>query len=324
MDRGEIEMNRKQNTYTWVLAVALTALASSSLPARAAGPRTSPNQVTVTVTVIPKQGNRADLTAQDVLVYQNQERRPVIDWKPADSASPLDLAILMDDSLASDVGVQWNDLRQFVRVLPASTRVAILYARHGDAAKIQDFTTDHELALRAFRVPVGKANEISSVFQAVTDLVKHWPEDGNRRALVVVSDGIDLFYDATSSLPTQNPNLDRAIEAAQRAQVTAFAIYARTAGNFANSLYLVNNGQGSLDRLARETGGEAFFQGTETPIAFQPFLSQLGRDLSRQYVLTFEAAQGKGAYERLRVTTEQPHVELIAPTRVFVPNSNAG
>ena len=96
-------MNRKQNTYTWVLAVALTALASSSLPARAAGPRTSPNQVTVTVTVIPKQGNRADLTAQDVLVYQNQERRPVIDWKPADSASPLDLAILMDDSLASDV-----------------------------------------------------------------------------------------------------------------------------------------------------------------------------------------------------------------------------
>jgi len=70
--------------------------------------------------------------------------------------------------------------------------------------------------------------------------------------------------------------------------------------------------------LASETGGGAFFQGLETPVAFAPYLQQFEKSLGRQYVLTFEAQPKASGYQALRVTTEQPDVKLVAPARVYV------
>ncbi|HEX5483496.1 MAG TPA: hypothetical protein VFZ08_12810 [Terriglobia bacterium] len=277
-------------------------------------------EVRMTVTVV-RHNQKAphSLAAADVLVYQNKERRPVVSWSPS-SGHPQELAILIDDSLASSFGVQIQDLKKFITGLPASMRVAVVYATHGNSNVRQDFTSDHAKAANALRLPVGRANEGSSIYMAVTDFVKHWPEGSSPRNLLVISDGIDLYRGVMDSQPGLNPDLQQAVEAAQRKSVTVYTLFADTAGLRRRNLFLVNNGQGSLSLLTLETGGQSFFQGLQTPISFQPYLQQFTTLLGEQYLLTFQAQPIKKAgLEPVRVTTEQPGIELLAPVHVYVP-----
>lgn len=282
----------------------------------------SGKDVSVTVTVERRGANApAELHADDVFVFQDNQRRQVVRWAPAsgEDGGP-DLGILFDDSLDPAIGNHFNDLKDFIRSLPAGSKVAIAYGMNGAARIARNFTSDHQQAAAAIRIPQGRMNETSSIYMAFTDLVKHWPEDGNRRAVLLITDGIDLYWGVTEALPSNNPDLQRAVEEAQRLGVTAYAIYADTAGNVRRNAFLVNAGQSCLSLLALSTGGKAYFQGLQTPIDFQSILGQLKNRLGEQYLLTFRAEQGvKDAYDRLHISTEQPGIELIAPSRVFVP-----
>ena len=114
--------------------------------------------------------------------------------------------------------------------------------------------------------------------------------------------------------------LQRAIERSQRQNVQVYTLFASGSGRFRRNSFLVGNGQGALSRLALETGGEAYFQGFSTPVSFEPFLKELQQTLGQQYLLTFRAAPvEKSSFQRVRITTEAPGVELMAPTRVWVP-----
>jgi len=76
----------------------------------------------------------------------------------------------------------------------------------------------------------------------------------------------------------------------------------------------------ALSRLADETGGEAYFQGFETPIAFAPFLDEFADRLRHQYKLTFLAiAQKKSSRQHVRLETEVPNAELVIADKVYVP-----
>ncbi len=283
----------------------------------AAGP-----QARVVVTVV-RRNSRAPrvMTQANVLVFQQHQRRPVISWVRAKgSAAPLDLAVVVDDSLGSAFDNQIRDLREFVRSLPDSARVAVVYSTNSNANILQPFTADFERAARAFRLPLGRTNEVSSIYMAVADLFKFWPADpGRRRAILLVSDGIDVYRGIEESEPGNNPDLEQAIREVLRHGVTVYTIYASGAGFAHQNLFLLNNGQSCLSLLTLETGGEAFFQGLHTPVSFSPYLRQLNQLLSSQYVLTFKAAPlKKPGREPLHVTTELPGVELMAPTEVWV------
>jgi VWFA-related protein len=256
----------------------------------------------------------------DVMVYENSQRRPVVSWVPTQAEQrPLDLVILMDDSLNAGVGRQFGDLADFLRALPASTRVRVAYAANGMSNVVQDFTTDHQRAAQSLRLPRGDTAAGASIYQSVRGLLKRWPEDGNRRALLVVSDGLDINQGIEQSEPSQNTELQLAIELAQRTHVPIYTIFANGAALLDQNAFLQNNGQGCLFRLAKETGGQSFFQGTYTPLAFAPYLNQLAHDLRAQYLLTFRPLPGlEAGYQRLRVTTEVPDVELVVPPRVFI------
>jgi hypothetical protein len=74
-----------------------------------------------------------------------------------------------------------------------------------------------------------------------------------------------------------------------------------------------------LSRLTSETGGQSYLEGTLTPLAFAPYLTQFADDLGHQYELTFQPLPPpKIGYQPLRVTTEVPGVRLVAPTRIFI------
>jgi hypothetical protein len=282
-----------------------------------------PDVVSTIVTVINHRAGASlpPISKGDVVVRQNGVVRPVLDWQPLRGPQGgVDLAVLIDDSLESSVALQWTEVAHFINDLPPESRVAIVYGDYGSANFVQRFTTDRELAIKAMRLPVGRINASASIYLALADLANHWPADHNRRVVLLISDGIDIFYGISQSTAGQNLNLQRAIDATQKKGVIVNSIFASGASAYSWNLYLIMNGQSCLARLALETGGSNYQVGTRTPVDFGSFLKQITDSLGRQYRLTFRARPGaKPDFARLQLSAEQRGIELLGPSRVYVP-----
>src|SRR5436190_23859412 len=132
-----------------------------------------------------------------------------------------------------------------------------------------------------------------------------------RRAMIVVSDGIDVSRGADSSSPSQSIDLQRAITEAQRRAVAIYAIFVPPAAPVLQSLVL--NGQSCLQRLADETGGRAFFQGTGAPVSFDPFLTEIYASLEGQIALTYLSTHPNKGFHRLDIKPLERDVEIRHP-----------
>jgi len=222
---------------------------------------------------------------------------------------------LLDDGSDTSLGLQSEDIRKFINAQPVTTAIAVGYMRNGTVDIAQNFTTDHALAAKALRLPLGSPGASASPYFSLVDLIKRWPEGPARHEILMVSDGIDRFDGGPS-----DPYVDSAIEHAQRAGILIYTIYATGAGHFGHSFWRFNWGQNNLSRLADQTGGEAYFQGFQTPIAFAPYLEDLTNKLNHQYLLTFLAkAEKKAGFQRVKLETEVPNAELVAADQVYVP-----
>ena len=259
------------------------------------------------------------INREDVMVYEGKDRDQVTDWVPAQGENAaLELFILLDDGSNASLGRQLEDLRQFITSQPASTKVGIAYMQNGIARIEQDLTNDHAQAAKALRLPMGLRGANASPYFSLTDLVKRWPATSARREVFMATDGVDLYY-GTGDL--QDPYLQDAIESAQRAGILVSAIYTPSLGHIGHSYWLNYWGQLYLSELAEKTGGEAYYIGfTGAPVAFVPYLDDLGHRLSHQYLLTFLAKPPKKAgLQRIKIKTEVPKVDLVAPAEVYVP-----
>jgi hypothetical protein len=286
-------------------------LASTASNAAAAGPES----VTMTVTAVGKKDMAAPAVAKDdVQFFLNKERTQIADWRRGEK---LYLAVLIDDSLDSSVANQWSDLKEFFNAQPETTYISVSYARNGGAQVAQDFTNDHALAAKALRLPIG-AEAFSSPYLALLDLMKRWPASADRHSILLVSSGIDYFR---GNFP-ESPDLQTAIEHAQKQNINVWSIYFPDAGHRSRRFFLAFKAQGDLSRLAEESGAESYYLGTAPPVTFKPFLDELGTHLNNQYLLTFVGSGGpKGRFERAHVKTELPNLEFFAAPQVFLPAS---
>jgi len=275
--------------------------------------------VHVVVTVEARKGAETPvINREDVMVHEGRDRDPVVDWVPAQGENTaLELMILLDDGSSATLGSQLDDLRNFINTQPDTTTVGVAYMRDGVAQVVQNFTSDHSLAAKALRLPLGIRGVNGSPYLSLTDLVKRWPATAARRAVIVVTDGIDRLYGTGDS---QDPYLDEAIDNALRAGITVSAIYTPGAGHLGHSYWQTYWGQIYLSQLAEETGGEAYSIGfTGPPVSFTPFLEDVEKRLAKQYLLNFLAKPSKKAsWHRIRLMTEVPNADLVGPGKVWV------
>jgi hypothetical protein len=196
---------------------------------------------------------------------------------------PLNLAVLVQDDLVSRVGNEIKATGEFIRSLPAGSRVMVGYIRTGTLQVRQPFTTDLERASKSLRIPVGSATAAAfNPYVEVREALKLFPEGGaNRNALLLVSDGLDVsrgldFVSAVNSI-----DLERAVREAKRRNVAVYSFYAPSVGLTSRNLTAVSFGQSALNRLSNETGGRAFFQGTSF-VTFNAYFERLSRALNEQ------------------------------------------
>jgi hypothetical protein len=298
---------RGLNLVAGATALILTLSAPTTM---AAGPGT----LTMTVTAVAKHdASVPPVKKADVQLYLKKERTQIADWKPGEK---LYLAVLIDDSLDSNVASQWGDLRAFLTSQPDTTYISVSYSRNGTAQVAQDFTVNHELAVKALRLPLGNGGAFSSPYLALLDLMKRWPSSGDRHSILIISSGVDYLR---GNFPT-SPDLTSAIERAQKQNINIWSIYAPDAGHRARGFFLTSQAQSSLSQLSDETGAESYYLGNGIPVTFKPYLDEISTHLSNQYLLTFNGSGGaKGRFERVRVTTELPNLEFLVPSQVFLP-----
>jgi VWFA-related protein len=306
-------MRKKTNLSRFVLMLGAFALVLGLLAASAFA--AGPGAVTMTVTAVGKKdANPPAITKDDVQLYLNKERTQVANWTRGEK---LYLAVLIDDSLDSGVASQWNDLKAFFAAQSATTYISVAYARNGTAMLAQDFTNDHELATKALRIPLGAGGAFSSPYLAVLDLMKRWPSSGDRRSILLISSGIDYFR---GDFGFTSPDLNPAIERAQKQNINVWSIYAPDSGHRSRGFFRISRAQSNLSQLSDETGGESYSLGTGAPVTLKPYFDEIGSHLSNQYLLTFNGSGGKkGRFERVHVTTELANVEFIAPSQAFLP-----
>jgi len=307
--------------------------AAANEPTSAAA--TTPVHLVITDAALRQDAELPPLQREDVKVKQGKKFLPVTQLIPAqgDNAA-LQLMILIDDTLNTSVGNNLTDLKEFISAQPASTVIAVAYMSNATVSIAQNFTADHDLAVKAVRLPRGSLSTMDSPYLSLISLVKGWPEQKVRREIVMVTDGIDRLrgekpepsrmgpnYGAVyHSMPTISPDVSSASEISQRYNVLVYSIYAVGVGRAGRSGWDLQIGLSSLTKLADETGGECFSLGTSQLVSFKPSLDQLQKMLGNQYYVVFQATPRKKAgLQRVNVRTELSNSELVAPDNVWVP-----
>ena len=205
--------------------------------------------------------------------------------KKALVSEPLNLAVLVQDDLISQVANELGVTREFIRSLPNGSRVMVGYITTGTLQVRQAFTSDLDKAARSLRVPRSSTsasayNPYVEVIEALRNFDANWK---GKNAVLLISDGLDTSrgFDVMSSAHTID--LERAIKKANERSVAVYAFYAPSVGLTSRSRLAASYGQNSLSRLADDTGGKAFFQGTTGFVTFDSYFGRLRQALNEQY-----------------------------------------
>lgn len=287
-------MNVEVKRLIRTVAVAAAVLTTTVAPA-VAGDSKNEDLRTLTVTVEAKSGGAATLRPADFAVFRGDTRQEVVTVRPAADV-PANVAVLIQEGLDAGVGHELARIKQFIRELPAGSKVMVGYLRGTNLQVEQAFTADLAEAADAVRLPVLSAGTVASApFENTIEALRRFDGLEGRNQVVLVSSGLELNRGLDQASPARNLELDRAIREAQRRGIPIWAIYANAAGAFGRSNVAVSFGQSSLSRLAEETGGRAFFAGRGF-VTFDHPLREIRRSIDNQYLLAFRPA-GRGELE---------------------------
>lgn len=254
-----------------------------------------------------------ELQTVDLTVNEDGDSQTILSIRAMGTSSPINLMVLIQDDVVSSIGLETKSLAEFIRRLPRGSRVSVGYLRTGSLQVRQKFTADLEKAAKSLRGPMGVASVAPyNPYVEVIEAAKRFDsQPAGRRAILLVSDGLDVSHGVDSSSPSQSVDLQRAITEAQRRSVAIYAFYAPTASSVGGNL--IANAQSSLQRLSDETGGQAFFQGFSAPTSFDPFIREVNADLDRQIALTYLSTHVKKGFHRVKIRSSTPGVEIHYP-----------
>lgn len=291
-----------------------TLAATSTVALAADKPATGvPVQMVVTVahhyTGAPQQ-----FTRDDLILIQRYEPLPITSFIPLEGdRADLELFLLVDDCSSCEFGPKFDELRRFISLQAATTAIGVAYIRKGALEVIENPTKDRARAIQALSAPSGSA--AADPFEALTDLIKCWPQNPSRHAVLMITNGID----PAANDDLQNTSAEQAIEAAERAGVIMYAIYHPSADYLTSDFSQIHSGQIHLAHVAYETGGEAYFTGPGPLQSLAPFLSDITDHIVNQYLVKFLAEPGEASgFQPITVKSKIPTEELMAPDKVWV------
>jgi Ca-activated chloride channel family protein len=275
--------------------------AASQTSANTAGESDDPTRIILDVTrvnilftVTDKKGRFVtDLTKADFDVVENKKPQTIQQFT-AESDLPLRLAVLVDtsNSIREQFRFEQQAAIRFIQsvVRPREDRL-MLVSFDSAAEMVSDLTDDVrklEEGVKSMRPGGGTALYDAVYFAAKEKLMMDQPRDKFRRAMIVISDGMD-----TESRMSR----DQALEMAQKADVVIYAISTNITRDD-------SDGDKVLRYLTEETGGQAFF-----PFKIEDLdqsFENIANELRHQYNIFYrpEPLKADGLYHPVTVKTK--------------------
>lgn len=298
-----------------VVITAVTAMAFAQKPEKKQGVRT----VTIPISIFSKkeikEGQTEEfLQAERIIVKEDGDEQQILSIRSV-ATTPLSIAFVIQDDLASNFNLQIRDIQESIRGLPKGTRVMVAYTRSGAPQIRQRFTDDLDAAARSLRIVTGSsAMAPRSPFDGLSEVLDKF--DGvptGRRAVVMFSDGLDSSSGMNLASIAQSFDLDRATLKANRKGVAVYSVYSPTVLTENGNQTFALAAQGALAKLSDETGGRAFFSGTLGPVSLLPYFKEMVVALSRQFALTYLSTHMKKGYHKVNVASTNPEVKIEHP-----------
>lgn len=276
------------------------------------------------LTVVPKdKSGSSNLTQQDLSLKINGQPANITRLTPfRNPGDRLELVIMIDSGARVSLGLQMNDIKDFINHLPPNAKVSIGYMENGITRLSGPLTSDHQAALKGLHIPVGIVGENAGAYFCLSDLAKHWPSNdpGARREVVMITDGIDYYQ---PHFDPEDPYMEASITDSVRAGITVYSIFWENKGFMDRSMYGNNTGQNLLMEVTQATGGNSYWQGFGNPVSFQPYFKDLLRRFQNQYELSFTAPMSKNHshVENMKLNAKDAKGKVVAPQQVYVGRS---
>jgi hypothetical protein len=256
--------------------------------------------------------------ADRLIVREDRDEQQILSIRSVEN-SPLSIAFVIQEDLATGFNLQIKDIQEFIRSLPKGTRVLIAYIRSGSVDIRQRFTVDLDAAAASLRIVSGSAALAPrSPYSGVSDVLTRFDAvPAGRRAILLFSDGLDTTEGMNLASIAQSFDLEHAILKAQRRSVAVYSFYAPTALTDDGNSTLTLASQGALVKLSEETGGRAFANGTIAPISYLPFFKEMVLSLNRQFSLTYMSTHMKKGYHKLVVLSTNPEIKIEHPAGYY-------
>lgn len=247
----------------------------------------------------------SDLNEEDFLL--SEEGTPQkISYFARQSDLPLRLGLLIDTSMsqqkviAAERGAAFRFLDRVLRerqdlvfLIQFDTLARVRLGFSDSRAQLEEVLTGIDTPTQSELRARGGAG--TSCFDAIASGAELLKTQNGRKAMIVLSDGVD-----SSSQHT----LPMAIEAAQRADALLYAVYFTDPGFYSNAFGLPD-GRSILARLARETGG-AFHEVTRKQGIDQIF-GGIEQELRHQYSIGYVPLHRGGypSFRRIQLSTRR-------------------
>ena len=275
-----------------LLAFSLGALVEGHAAQEQAPPTFKAGVDLVSVSVVVKNQKGRPVTGlsrKDFELFDTGRMKAITDFRA--DASSVSVAVLLDTSGSMHISGKWNAARDAVSRLAGELQNGrdhiALFTFDNELHVVQPFTTSPGDIVKALgRVqPWGS----TAMFDAVSEAGKRLAaEGGERRAIVVVTDGLDnrSRLDATDV---------SAAASAIDVPVYSFVVSStldRMSDEIAAESGALTASRGTLDDLSRWTGGASFV--STTPMETATAVNQIVTELRNQYVMTFESGAPAG------------------------------
>jgi len=261
----------------------------------------------------------SDLKAEDIRVLEDGQPQEIFTFQ-TNIDLPLSLAILIDTSASEERTLpdEKAAARAFLENMMRPSRdEAAIVSFTGETTLEQGFTGNVERLRRAIdhvefvppsgyigggvvvngTPPISGTNQSLAGSTAIWDAVWATSEElisasaeNTRRAIILLTDGDD-----TSS----RMKIHDAIERAQKADALVYAIGI-------GDRYTFNVDEGSLRKIAEQTGGRAYFPRHERDL--RDAFDQIQRDLREQYLVAYSPSNKArdGSYRRIEIQLVNP------------------
>lgn len=197
------------------------------------------------------------LEKTDFKLFDNDKPVEIETFAKADT--PFDIVLLLDlsGSTSDQVGLIRKTTRRFVEMKRPGDRVAIV-AFEDKQKVVSELEADKDVLLKKLKDIDGYGG--SRVWDALkfsVDMLESKSEKGRRKAVVLMSDGVDNLLTFQPMLVPRMGFADL-VETVQRSSVAVFPIYLDTEGGDAFSKLVYANARLTLNYLAEQSAGNMY------------------------------------------------------------------